>query len=284
MHTVHIKTDMEQNMLFCNIKIINPDTGLEILKNNQPMILGKTTGIALTRIKSAEQGNRLTMSCKFKLQFGDCSYHYKMMRFAIRCEYFLPNDVNQHLLIATSAPFQVFARRSRSSKKRKIDLDDDYYCDDVLPPAEKKKKQNNFEDNSTVSLEQYQRAFEDLLAFKNRMNMDERRIAIQFALQRLLPANQYGNINGNYQFNDGAHIESYFSDLLNPVSVVPSLLEPSQACPVHEPGMMIMPDFFSEHIPAVYESSESPVDSESSVESADAGFAPIDWESMLFCA
>jgi hypothetical protein len=235
MHTVQVKLDPKdketQEMLCCNIKIIDPSNGREVLKNNQPMLVGKNSGIALIRINSAnEKADQMTLYCKVKLQFSDCSYHFKKMHFAIRCEYFLPRDMSQFLAVTTSAPFQVYARRTnnkRSNNKRKLDLDEDFngVDDEISEPAQKKRNTKN----NRASLEDYRRTFEDLVAFRARMNQEEQRFALQFAIQRLIlttNASQlpYGNI---LQLNNSAHIDSYFSDLLTPSSTMPSLLEPS---------------------------------------------------------
>jgi hypothetical protein len=286
-HTVNIKTKdtSELEMLCCNIKVINPTTGVEVLKNNQSMILGKTQGIIMNLVHGTKSSDEQTLTCKVKLQFGDCSYHYKMMHFAIRCEYFTPSNVNKPLVVAVSAPFQVFARRSkRSTGKRKVDLvDEDDYDFESLPPVEKKAKNTH---NNTITLEQYQNAFEEMLAFKQRMQMDEGRVALQFVMARLIQANMPcdNHLSGNYPFN--GHIESYFSDLLTPASTMPSLLEPA-ASEVYSSGSMtsllmsgVVDPFANLQVPEMYESPvESPTDSESSALSDES--SDIDWDHIL---
>lgn len=163
------------------------------------MIIGKTQGIIMNRVPTKQVDQEQTFAAKVKLQFNDCSYHYKMMHFAIRCEYFTPSNVNQPLVVAVSAPFQVFARRSkRTTGKRKVDLvDEDDYDFETLPPVEKKQKTQH---NNNITLEQYQRAFEDMLVYKSQMEAQERRIALQFVMARLIQATMpcdtfHGNID-----------------------------------------------------------------------------------------
>ncbi|KAL0477507.1 aconitate hydratase, cytoplasmic [Acrasis kona] len=196
-HNVKIKSEVEsstiddQDMLCCNIKVVDPDTGKEILKNDKPMIAGRSTSIMLARVIGDNN-----YKCRVKLQFNDCSYHYKKMFFAIRCEYFLPRDANQLLGVAISAPFQVFARRTNrkspklTGTKRSHATDFDECLDDELDePCSKHIKTTQ----QSPELKAYLRAFTELMEYKNILEQQEKRQAIEVSLNKLELCDQSPN-------------------------------------------------------------------------------------------
>jgi hypothetical protein len=194
--TLRVRRDQYEqqpnSMVFCNIKVVDPNNGVTILKNDKPILEGRTSSITLIRDKrnNDEDQEFVALTCKTKLEFGDCSYHFKRMHFSLRCEYFLPSDPNNFLVVATSAPFQVFARRV----KRHIDDERDF--DHALnnneldleteEPPQKKARTNK----KQVSLNEYKRVLNELIQFKDKLNANERKIAIESAIKRLLPADE----------------------------------------------------------------------------------------------
>lgn len=169
-------------MICCNIKVIDPSTGSQIFKNDKQIIEGRTSGIAVTRVNSADTKDTVTLSCKTKLEFNDCSYHFKKMYFALRCEYYLPSEPEHPLVVATSAPFKVYARRFK--QRRGSDSSNEEYVEDS-PPHKKIRRSNN---KQQPTFTQYEQLFEELIAYKDKLSPEERKMAIDLAIKRLLPA------------------------------------------------------------------------------------------------
>lgn len=150
-------------LLMAKIQVVNPETNKEIKKNSMPILKGITQG-ALTQDRS---GSKLSM--KTKIQFLDVSFHHGKSNFTLQLVFYLPSDLNTPVMIVRSAPFQVFARRPVSSKKRKR------VKDSTEEPKAKR-----------PTIKEYMKGLEELIAFKDKFDPETRKKAIQEALNRLV--------------------------------------------------------------------------------------------------
>lgn len=157
-------------MLLMKVRVIADDNKEEVLKEKKPIIRGDTE-VSLTHVDGKLQ-------TKSKLQFTDVSYHHSMKYFRLRLDFFLATNPTAPVLQVQSRAFQVFARRSNNTvtgKKRS------------LPITEEKQAKKR---KTTSSVQDFKKAFQELMALKNELSSEEQSLAITEAMTTLLPQHQ----------------------------------------------------------------------------------------------
>lgn len=102
------------SVLMSKLEVVNPqDHFEEILKTNgQKLIKGVSEVTAMAR-----NASDTALECKNKIQFTDVSYHHERKYFSFKLSFYDPSfNMDEAVLIAMSAPFQVFARRPTARK------------------------------------------------------------------------------------------------------------------------------------------------------------------------
>lgn len=191
-------------LLMSKIQVINPETNKEVKKNSASIIKGIVDG-ALTVDATGKQ-----LTSRTKLQFTDVSYHHGKSQFSLQICYYLPSELNVPVLIIRSAPFQIFARRP-------------------LPIKNKLRTKKGIQKKKKVTLEDYLKSLDELIAFHNKLKDHERRKAIEKALKKLvysgqesqtfepnsLQHQQLTQIMNTPMINQDVNLENLFSDFGN---------------------------------------------------------------------
>lgn len=127
----------ETAVIMAKVQVVNPYKHEdEIVKNNGKTVLKGASSMTPITVNATQD----MLTCKQKIQFTDVSYHHEKKFFAIKISYYKPSNLQDPILVMLSAPFQVFARRPRKSrrtvKKRKKTEEED---EDVKITTKKRK-------------------------------------------------------------------------------------------------------------------------------------------------
>lgn len=147
----------QQPFLLGRIQVVDSSTGQPIQKSDKKTVLKGIVECALTKPPGAK--DQLEIQGVMKVQFTDVSYHHKKRDFCWELRYFVPNDLNNAILVMRSAPFKVFARKPNQNKKRK---------------------------RTSTSYEDFCNRLEDLIKVSKKLKQDERKTALQLVSSKLL--------------------------------------------------------------------------------------------------
>ena len=111
----------KHQVLIARVEIIDPNTGIPVLKNDRPILDGATD----CTIARTSQGFIADM----KIKFNSCSYHFNKSSFAFRVSYAFDN-LDRPFLVKQSRAFLIFARKptvttGKTSGKRKRNSSED---------------------------------------------------------------------------------------------------------------------------------------------------------------
>lgn len=147
----------QQPFLLGRIQVVDSSTGQAIQKSDKKTVLKGVVECALTKPPGAK--DPFEIQGVMKVQFTDVSYHHKKRDFCWELRYYIPNDLNNAILIVRSAPFKVFARKPNQNKKRK-------------------RASSNYED--------FCNRLEDLIKVSKKLKAEERKTALQLLSSKLL--------------------------------------------------------------------------------------------------
>jgi hypothetical protein len=198
-------------MLISKMQVFNVQTGLEVVKNKKPILVGNHNDNAgtLQTINDSRNSNVKEMSCETAFRFNDVSYHHSKADFRLKLSFFLPSDMTNPVFIVSSPPFQVYARRSAIQKKQGIKGEEE---EEEITPKRRRRSQAaasaDEEEGETETgeaavsgenspakkvkpdleptLQNYLQLFDELLLCKDRItNQVERKLAANQIMSRL---------------------------------------------------------------------------------------------------
>jgi hypothetical protein len=147
----------QQPFLLGRIQVVDSSTGQAIQKSDKKTVLKGVVECALTKPPGAK--DQFEIQGVMKVQFTDVSYHHKKRDFCWELRYYVPNDLDNAILVMRSAPFKVFARKPNQNKKRK---------------------------RTSTSYEDFCNRLEDLIRVSKKLKADERKTALQLVSSKLL--------------------------------------------------------------------------------------------------
>jgi hypothetical protein len=109
--------------ILARITVVDSLKFQEIKKDNKPVLKGVVEA-ALSKPPGSDVSERLYGV--LKCQFTDVSYHHKKSDFCWQISFFRPDDLVNPIMIKRSAPYQVFARKPATNKKRKRDAEETF--------------------------------------------------------------------------------------------------------------------------------------------------------------
>ncbi|KAL9642735.1 hypothetical protein ABK040_009812 [Willaertia magna] len=110
------KGDFLKNIpfLLCRATVIDSTT-LEEIKKQKPVLKGNVE-VALTKPTTSKKDDEF--ECRMKTQF-DFSYHQDKRLISMELKYYLPDQLEQPILIKRSCPLRVYARKPNKPKRKK---------------------------------------------------------------------------------------------------------------------------------------------------------------------